>query len=177
VSVAFTPVRIDLTPPAITTKVTTADGATYTTGTWTNQSVTVTFTCANALAATTCPAPVVLAGDGEDQSATGTAPEQAGNAASATFTGIKVDLTAPTITATASKVSGAPYVTGGWSKERVVVTFTCGDALSGVAGCPAPITLADGDHQSASGTVVDNAGNRASATVADIRVGQTPPTV
>ena len=40
-------VPIDGTPPTVTATATTADGSTYVPGTWTNQDVTVTFTCSD----------------------------------------------------------------------------------------------------------------------------------
>ena len=55
----------------------------------------------------------------------------------------------------------APSPNGnGWHNTDVTVTFTCSDALSGVASCPAPITVtAEGAGQVVTGTAVDKAGN------------------
>jgi flagellar hook assembly protein FlgD len=56
----------------------------------------------------------------------------------------------------------------------------CSDALSDLAAgaCPVPATLAgEGAGQSATGTVVDKAGNSASTTVSDINIDLTAPAV
>jgi hypothetical protein len=59
----------------------------------------------------------------------------------------------------------------------VTIAFACSDALSGVATCPPPVTLAaDGAGQTASGTAVDRAGNSATATVYGINIDTNPPT-
>jgi len=89
---------------------------------------------------------------------------------------IKRDATAPTISAS---VTPAAAGTGWWntSTSAPTVTYTCGDATSGVASCPAPYTFGEGAGQSHSGTVVDNAGNTNSAGVSGINVDLTKPTV
>ena len=66
---------------------------------------------------------------------------------------------------------------GGWNNTSVVVTFTCTDATSGVASCPAPVTVStDGANQVISGQAVDKAGNTASASVT-LKIDKTPPTM
>jgi hypothetical protein len=87
---------------------------------------------------------------------------------------IKRDATAPTISG-----SAAPAANGaGWNNTDVAVSFTCGDNLSGIASCGPDATLsADGADQSASGTAVDNAGNTANATVSNIDIDKTKPTI
>jgi hypothetical protein len=74
---------------------------------------------------------------------------------------VTVDLTAPTITATA-----APSANGaGWSRAGTVVTFTCADAVSGIATCTAPVTISADGEQTIEGTAVDKAGHTAIATI------------
>src|SRR5690348_10458992 len=86
---------------------------------------------------------------------------------------IGVDNDPPTIQAT---VSPAPNAAG-WNNSNVTVSFTCSDALSGVANCPAPVTVTtEGANQTVSGTAVDAAGNTASTSVA-VSLDKTPPTL
>jgi hypothetical protein len=114
-------------PPTITAIAKTADGKAYTSGTWTNQSVTVTFTCsANA----TATAPVTRSTDGANQTADGTCTDGVGQKTSTTFTGIDVDKTPPTCSVTVSPTTlwppnGKPVAISG--------TVTAADTLSGIA--------------------------------------------
>ncbi len=87
---------------------------------------------------------------------------------------IKRDATAPTINGSASPgPNGA-----GWNKTDVDVSFTCGDATSGIASCSPNQTLSvEGASQSATGTAIDNAGNSASTTVSGINIDKTAPSV
>ena len=58
----------------------------------------------------------------------------------------------------------------------MTVPFACADALSGLASdCPADVVLGEG--QSVTRDISDKAGNSASATVGDINVDETAPTV
>lgn len=83
------------------------------------------------------------------------------------------DDAAPTITAV---VSPAPNAAG-WHKTDPTVTFQCADATSGVAVCPAPVTVAaETAGQDVVGIAVDKAGNTATASVA-VRLDKTPPTL
>jgi len=89
---------------------------------------------------------------------------------------IKRDATAPTISAALDK---SPAVSGWFNLTTgaPTVSFTCGDAMSGVASCPAAYLFVEGANQSKSGTVTDNAGNTASAGVSDVNVDLTAPTI
>lgn len=87
---------------------------------------------------------------------------------SATFV---IDLSPPTIVASVSSPSGS-----GWHTAPVTVTFQCADD-SGTVSCPGPIFAAqDGAGQLISGTAVDPAGNRTTATLT-LNIDQHPPTV
>lgn len=104
---------------------------------------------------------------------TGSAEDAAGNVGADSVT-VKVDKTAPTITATASGTQGS----NGWYTGPVTAHFTCSDALSGIATCPADAVLStDGTNQSAIGTAVDKAGNTASTMVSGINIDATDPTI
>src|SRR4029077_8929512 len=84
-----------------------------------------------------------------------------------------LDKTPPTIEAVASPPPNA----AGWNNTSVTVTFTCGDAASGVAVCPKSRAVTnDGGNQLISGMATDVAGNTASASIT-INLDQTPPTI
>ena len=167
-------INIDLTSPAINISLdpATPDG----TNGWYVSPVTVHFACSDALSglASACPADVILSGDGSGQSVSGTITDAAGNSASASVTGINIDLTAPEITG-----SKAPEPNNdGWNNGDVIVSFVCIDEESGIASCTSDITeSAEEAGQSVTGTAVDNAGNTVSTTVSDINIDKTMPSI
>jgi hypothetical protein len=114
--------------PTIQSVAKTADGKPYTTGTWTNQSVTVTFTCSPH--ATPNPASVTRGSDGPNQSASSTCTDGVGKTATTKVTGIDVDKTPPTCA-----VSVTPAVLWPPNGKPVAITgtVTVGDTLSGLA--------------------------------------------
>jgi hypothetical protein len=92
---------------------------------------------------------------------------------SLTVSVIGVDNDPPVITASASPAADS----FGWNNTNVVVTFVCSDKTSGVASCPAPVTVSsEGANQIVSGTATDRAGNTASTTVT-INLDKTPPAI
>lgn len=102
-----------------------------------------------------------------------TAKDKLGNSAEGSVT-VKLDEDAPTITGARSPEANA----AGWTNSDVTVSFTTGDALSGVASKSADSkTFGEGKAQSHSGSVTDNAGNTASATVSGVNVDKTAPTL
>ena len=102
------------------------------------------------------------------------ATDKAGNVEDPRSVTVRIDRTAPEITANREPAANA----SGWNKSAVTVTFECTDSLSGVESCPSPQTVStEGASQSATGEAVDNADNHASATVADINIDTTPPIV
>ena len=85
---------------------------------------------------------------------------------------VKRDATKPTISGSRTPEANA----FGWNAGDVVVSFACGDALSGLASCTANQTLgAEGRDQSVVGTARDRAGNTDSATVGGINIDLTAP--
>ncbi|HWI66730.1 MAG TPA: hypothetical protein VNT75_33375, partial [Symbiobacteriaceae bacterium] len=152
-------VSIDLTPPVL--KALAPAG-------WQRSDVTVGWACSDMLSGMdACTAPVTVTAEGRDQVVAGTAVDRAGNRAEATAL-VSIDRTAPVITAAAP---------AGWQRSDVTVAFTCSDALSGVAGCTAPVTVtAEGRDQAVAGTAVDRAGNRAEAT-ALVSIDKTAPVI
>ncbi|SDJ12653.1 hypothetical protein SAMN05192558_110123 [Actinokineospora alba] len=169
-------VNIDKAAPTIS-----ASATPYVPGTWTNQDVTVSFSCADALSGVdTCSAPVVLQGEGADQSAGGTAKDKAGNTTGTTLSDVDIDRTAPTTGATAPQTA--------WNNTDVTVALTAADALSGVrathytvnggptqTGASLPLS-AEGSYL-VSYWSVDNAGNTESAKTVTVNIDKTPPSI
>jgi alpha-tubulin suppressor-like RCC1 family protein len=85
-----------------------------------------------------------------------------------------IDTIAPTIAG-----SRAPAANGfGWNNSPVVAHFDCSDAESGIAGCESDYTFVnEGAGQSYTGMAIDNAGNTATATVKDVNIDRTAPTL
>lgn len=144
---------------------------------WYKSNVTLTWTVSepespSSLAKTGCVDQSITS----DQAATTytcDASSAGGSAAQVSVT-IKRDATAPTISGSPSPAANG----AGWNNSNVTVSFTCADAISGVASCGPDQTLSsEGAGQSATGAAVDNAGNSASATVSGIDIDKTAPTV
>ncbi len=161
---------LDNTGPVVTgTLVPAANGAG-----WNNTDVTIKWTATDPAGVPTQPANQTVDAntvkDGVTKTATAT--DALGNSGSGSVL-VKLDKDVPTITGTRSPAANA----AGWNNTDVTVSFTTGDALSGVATNPASKTFGEGANQSHSGTVTDNAGNSASATVSGINVDKTAPTL
>ncbi|MFI7284122.1 hypothetical protein ACIBOV_28070, partial [Micromonospora chersina] len=163
-------ISIDKTKPRITATRTAANSSG-----WNNDDVTVTFACTDAMSdIASCTDAVTLVEEGADQSVSGTALDKAGNTASTTVSEINVDKTAPGIT---PEVIGAKN-DAGWYNTPPTIHYTCTDALSGVALCPADVQVRnDGVHQTIKQTAIDHAGNTREAEVTDLKVDLTPPDV
>jgi hypothetical protein len=169
-------VKIDKTNPTITG---TLDPAANAAG-WNNTNVNVKFTCADPNLAdgnagsgiASCTPETPLTAEGAGQTVTGTAVDNAGNSAATTET-VNIDKTPPSIIGSADRLANS----NGWYNKDVNVGFTCSDALSGIAACPAAVKLSQGAGQSASGTAYDFAGNSSMATVSNINIDETAPTL
>src|SRR5262249_36170624 len=124
--------------------------------------VTVTFNCSDKTSGVaSCPAPVTVSTEGANQVVSGTASDLAGNNASAS-TAVNLDMTPPTITATINP----PPDAGGYNSGPATVTFTCSDSLSGVATCPAPVSVTtEGAGQMINGIAGDRARNTAGVSI------------
>src|SRR5215217_5360874 len=84
---------------------------------------------------------------------------------------IGLDNVAPTITGV---VTPAPNAAG-WNNSNAIVSFTCSDATSGIASCPAPVAVnTETAGQSVTGIALDKAGNTAS-TLITVKLDKTPP--
>ena len=117
-------INIDKTAPTISAAATTAANGNG----WYNSKVTVHFTCADALSGVTCPTDQVLSSEGSAVASTAqTVSDLAGNtSAPSNVVTVKIDKTAPTISAAATT---QPNVNG-WYNGNVTVQFTCDDNLS-----------------------------------------------
>jgi len=150
----------DTTPPTITATATKADATSYTAGTWTNQNVTVHFTCTDAdSGVASCPADQTFSMDGTF-TASGTATDNAGNSASVSFSPIKIDKTAPTFAASVSPnpvyLNGSATATAGAvDNGSGIATQSCGTVLTNTVGT-----------KTVTCTATDKAGNTATTTVA-----------
>jgi probable HAF family extracellular repeat protein len=167
--------RIDLGAPVLSASRVPIAAATG----WVNEPVTVSFSASDALsgvAANACTAPVVIGTDGANQSALGVCRDLAGNAGEMLLAAIAIDRTPPTATARASAAPNG----AGWYREPVTVSFAGTDSLSGsgLAGCSAPLSVADeGRAVAASGTCRDVAGNTSPVAALEINLDRTAPTI
>ncbi len=181
-------INIDKTAPVITPSAKTADDDANYTGAWTNQDVVVSFGCTDALSgvATNGLLGGTVSGEGANQSksSTGSCTDYAGNSASgASFNGINIDKTAPSVAYTSA--SPTPNAAG-WNKTDVVATFTATDSLSGFLpiGSPTKTGTSTTSGEGASVTVgspafTDRAANAAAANTATsdaFKIDKTPPT-
>ncbi len=147
---------------------------------WNNTGVAVPFVVTDALSgvAGSSPAsPLVFANEGVGQTGVVSAIDVAGNVASATSPALNIDLTAPVIVFDAQN----PAANGaGWNNTPVSIGYSVSDALSGVAGSsPAsPLAFAvEGAGLSETVTVVDVAGNVATAASPAVNIDWTAPVI
>jgi hypothetical protein len=257
-AISFGPIKIDRTPPTFTISAKKADDTDYTFNSWSNQTVTLRFTCTDAgSGVASCPGDAVFqndtnlgliftasdnlgnsigagywiqvdktppsvscgspdgvwrasdasiacrasdatsglansadasftlttnVADGTEQvnAATGSRriSDQAGNTTNAgPIAGNKIDKQPPTIAASAQQANSAPYTTGTWTNQAVTVHFSCADAGSGLASCPADQVFNVDGAATASGDASDVAGNTASASLSPIQIDSTKPTI
>ena len=129
-------VKLDKTTPTITGSRTPAANANG----WNNTDVTVSFTCSDSPAGIkSCSGPATLSTSGANQSATGTAVDNADNSATATVSDINIDKVAPIL-------AGAPTTSpnaAGWYNGDVTIHWTAsGRRCPGLAGsAPADSTI------------------------------------
>ncbi|HZO67486.1 MAG TPA: hypothetical protein VFB74_21005 [Kribbellaceae bacterium] len=163
---------LDERPPIVTGV---ADRAANASG-WYNAPVTVSWSSVDPAPSSgvpMIPEPTVVSTEGADQVLTSAEScDPAGNCAAGHYT-LSIDRTAPTISYTTTPAANGH----GWHNSAVTVSFTCADALSGVASCPGPVTVdAEGAGQTVTGTAVDNAGNTASV-AATVNLDTTAPAI
>jgi hypothetical protein len=156
--ITIEPASFYKTPPVISTTMSPQPNAAG----WNNSNVTISFTCSDETSGIAfCPSPVVVTTNGANQVITGTTKNHAGSTATASVR-VNLDKTPPRISGT---ISPSPDVDG-WNDSTVTVTFSCSDALSGMAICPSPISVAtEGAGQIVKTTATDIAGNTATTSV------------
>jgi hypothetical protein len=144
-----------------------ADNTAYTPGTWTNQNVTVDFTCmAGVLPIVNCQ-PDRTISNGIAPASVNTVTDTGGNTATVNVGEIKVDTELPTATIT-SPTTGASFTAG----TAVNAAYACTDVPSGIATCAGtvaagqPIDTATPGAKSFVVTATDLAGNVTQVSVA-----------
>ena len=144
---------------------------------WNNTDVAFAFSASDGLSGvegTSIPSPLVLSTEGASVSGTVSVTDLAGNTRSFTSAIVRIDKTAPAVTASRLPLANA-Y---GWNNTDVTVSASASDGLSGVASCEANVVVsAEGAAQSVTRSCTDLAGNAASASVAGINIDKTAPGV
>lgn len=166
---AIVTLKVDSTPPVISAA--TIAGTTGQNG-WYTSNIVVTWSATDPDSRiTTPPCSTTVSTDMGNVTISCTATSAGGSATSPSVT-VKRDATPPTITAA---VAPAPNASG-WNNSDVTVSYTCADALSGLAAaCPAPqVVSAEGN--AAMPTITDLAGNKSVAGVS-ARIDKSAPVV
>jgi len=123
-SITVSGISIDKTAPDVTGS---PDRAPNANG-WYSAPVLITFTSSDALSGIdTAASPVTLAGEGAGQSASGTSTDKAGNSATATVSGINIDLSAPVVLTTQS-------LSCIWPPNHKMVPVTVGGQIADLSG-------------------------------------------
>jgi hypothetical protein len=170
--VVDTPLPTDATPPIISHNIigTLGDNGWYT------SDVTVSWTVTDpesSITSTSGTTPVSVTTDTSGTTVSFSATSAGGTSTDSVT--IKRDATAPTISALRN-TDANEY---GWNDEQVTVSFKTSDVTSGVdiSRLPSDVTLGEGKDQSVTGIVYDLAGNHASATIDNINIDLTAPTI
>jgi len=150
----------DETLPSISVTAVNEDGTPYRAGTWTNQTVTVKYTCSDTESGiASCPADQVFSIEGTIPETTGTATDNWGNSATASFGPIQIDKTAPVLFV---GISPNPVLLNG-NAELLRNAF---DSLSGIQNGPCSnIDTSSVGLKTVTCYASDYAGNTTSATV------------
>lgn len=117
-------INIDLTPPELTGEIETSPNK----NNWFTENVSVHFNCSDNLSGIeNCPDAVIISNEGENQNATGTVTDAAGNSSSTTIGGINIDKTAPQ---TSISVAGEMHANQ-WYVSDVTISLTTDDGVFG----------------------------------------------
>jgi len=137
---------------------------------WNNGDVTIAFQIVDAGAgvdvAASSPSPLVLSAEGAPVTASVTAVDRAGNAASVDSPSVKIDRTPPAVTISAPS-AGATFPVD----YAVAALYACTDALSGVESCDGSVPSGSNVDTASTGpktftvNAADRAGNRITRTV------------
>jgi hypothetical protein len=175
----------DSTPPIITYTAKTDSGDDYIEGTWTNHSVTVSYSATDTLSTvTSCTEPQVFSQDGANQGSKGVAIDSSYQKVEVTVGPINIDKTAPVTNAT---TSGSDT----WNSGTVNIQFNSTDSLSGVDAIyykmgSGPETKVDASNLLTIDTegisaltywAVDKAGNKEEPKTISSKIDKSAPTV
>jgi hypothetical protein len=140
---------------------------------WNDGDVTVAWTGSDGLPGLVDAGGSTVIGEGEDQSASATCTDKAGNTASDSVGNIDVDETDPGI----SYLGQSPDANAaGWNNTPVDLVWACADGLSGPVEETATRRLdTEGAGQSATATCTDRAGNSTSDTQSGFDIDLTKP--
>ena len=192
---AFGPIMIDKTPPVLSVGAT-AGQAPYIAGTWSNQDVTVTYSCVDNTSAANANSGVAPGSPTGSQTFTqettaagvnssGSCTDNAGNVsmnAPLAFGPILIDKTPPVVTGSATAgPNNAPYIAGTWTAQSpVTVSFSCSDTLSGPKpGSTTGNTALAGPTQNTNiqGSCMDIAGNTGNGSFGPVKIDQITPVI
>jgi pectin methylesterase-like acyl-CoA thioesterase len=170
-------VKIDKTAPNFTNNSRTPANSNG----WNSTDVEASFTAHDAVSGfdsgDTQTGSFTFSAEGAAQSHTFTVTDLAGNSASFTVSDVNIDKTAPAINAGRSPAPNA----NGWNNTDVLASYTAEDALSGFASgqtTAGSFTFSlEGANQSHTFTVSDLAGNTTSATVSNVNIDKTGPSI
>ena len=174
-------VKRDATPPNAIATVTPPPN----TGGWHKEDVTVHFRGTDAVTGSgvaACRPDVILTGEGVGLSASGTCSDVAGNTSAPVAVTASIDRTLPSVSIVTPR--DGSYAQG----AAVNASYSCADALSGIAQCEGPVASGATLDTSTVGertfsvTATDRAGNRVTATstysvTAPVRRDTTPPVI
>lgn len=143
---------------------------------WYMNDVSVKWTCGDNLSGVAnCPGNTLISSEGSGLSASAMITDRADNTASASVSGINIDKTNPTVSATVSPASANG---NGWYNANVTVKFDGADAGSGIASCTTDaVFTAEGKDQTASGTCTDKSGRTSTAATVTVSIDKTAPTI
>ena len=153
-STTIGPIRIDTTPPYLALQSASPIGPTG----WSNGPVTVTWACVDSGSGPVTP--TVSTTVSVSGSASGSCSDVAGNSASTTYPGIRID-TVPPLLSFISPVNGFAYPQG----ASAFASYSCFDTQSGVASCTGTLpsgqllNLSTPGNYSFTVTATDQAGN------------------
>jgi alpha-tubulin suppressor-like RCC1 family protein len=175
-------VKVDKTTPTISVSATKADSTPYNAGSWSNQSVTVHYTCSDSLSGIdTCPADVLVNAEGVTAPIGSAAIDAAGNTSTVSFGPIQIDRIAPdtTITNGPASLNNSSTASVAFISNESNTNFECQLDGSAFTACTTPATfnaLADGAHVFTV-RAIDQAGN-IDGTPATVSwtIDTTPPT-
>jgi len=169
---SVTGISIDKTAPVVTaSRAPAANG-----WGWNNTDVTASWTATDALSGIdgNATASQLFSTECDNDGASRTFTDLAGNSASAGVSNIKIDKTAPIVTSTQFPAANA----AGWNNTDVTLTWTLTDNLSGFAGPTTRTTvLTQEGKNNASFVTGDLAGNRAVGENNSVRIDKTAPVI